>query len=146
MPVSWEDSSLRQWLNGEFLNLAFSEEEQNSIVTKSVFAEDNREFGTEAGNDTQDPVFLLSISEVEKYFHSDPDRMCAPTSYAVNNGAHGKTEGYCWWWMRSPGKTVNYAACVGSDGVVNCSGNDVMYESGAVGTVRPALWVNIKGV
>ena len=145
-PVSWEDSSLRHWLNGEFMNLAFDAEERNLIVTKTVPAEDNREFGTDAGNDTQDPLFLLSISEVEKYFQSDSDRMCAPTSYAVNNGAHGKTEGYCWWWMRSPGKTVNYAACVGSDGVVNCSGNDVMYESGAVGMVRPALWVNIKGV
>ena len=145
-PVSWEDSSLRHWLNGEFMNLAFDAEERNLIVTKTVPAEDNREFGTEAGNDTQDPVFLLSISEVEKYFQSDPDRMCAPTVYAVENGAHGKTEGYCWWWMRSPGKAADFAACVGSDGVVNCSGNDVMYESGSVGMVRPALWVNIKGV
>ena len=40
--ITWEDCSLRQWLNNEFINQAFSKEEQNEIIlTNSSFPLEN---------------------------------------------------------------------------------------------------------
>ena len=66
---------MRKWLNDEFFETAFSAEEQGRIPTTLVTAEDNAEYGTEAGNDTTDKVFLLSVSEVETYFPSNESQM-----------------------------------------------------------------------
>ena len=81
--VTWESCSLRTWLNGTFLNAAFSSDEAAMIATTTVTADKNPEYSTSAGNNTQDQVFLLSITEVEKYFSSDNDRKCVPTAYAI---------------------------------------------------------------
>lgn len=65
--VTWEQSSLRQWLNTEFLEQNFSEEEQQRILTTQIENKDNPVYGTSGGNDTSDKVFLLSAEEVERY-------------------------------------------------------------------------------
>ena len=144
--VTWESCSLRKWMNGTFLNAAFSSEEAAMIATTTVTADKNPSYSTNAGNDTQDQVFLLSITEVEKYFSSNNDRMCVPTAYAIAQGAYTSSSysvggaATCWWWLRSPGDRSNYAADVSSDGSVNYSGDYVSYGSGCV---RPALWINL---
>ena len=66
--VTWEDCSLRSWLNQRFINAAFTSEEKKKIQTTKVVNEDNPYWGSDGGNDTQDKVFLLSISEAAKYF------------------------------------------------------------------------------
>lgn len=65
--VDWEHSSLREWLNSTFLEENFSEEERAKILQVSVVNEDNPEYGTDGGNDTQDYAYLLSGEEVEQY-------------------------------------------------------------------------------
>ena len=73
--VTWAASSLRRWLNGEFLG-TFSQQEQARIVAAAVANSNNpwnwAEWGghasTPGGSDTQDMVFLLSIDEVLRYF------------------------------------------------------------------------------
>ena len=42
----------------------------------------------------------------------------------------------CWWWLRSPGYTQNYAVYVNCDGSVDYYGSRVYYDDGYV---RPAL-------
>lgn len=71
--ITWENCTLRSWLNGEFYNTVFSEEEQAAIVNTNVANEDNSYWGwdTEGGNDTTDKVWLLSLGEIERYFHID---------------------------------------------------------------------------
>ncbi len=69
--ITWENCTLRSWLNREFYNMAFSEEEQAAIVNTNVVNEDNPYCGTEGGNDTTDKVWLLSLGEMERYFHID---------------------------------------------------------------------------
>lgn len=71
--ITWENCTLRSWLNGEFYNTAFSKEEQTAIVNTNVVNEDNSYWGwdTEGGNDTVDKVWLLSLEEIERYFHID---------------------------------------------------------------------------
>lgn len=143
--VIWERCSLRAWLNGDFLTAAFSPEEQSIIISSSITADKNPEYGTSAGNDTTDKVFLLSITESDCYFQSEGARRCAPTDYAITQGVWASnshnTDGRatCWWWLRSPG---NYgaAAFVGYDGLVSYYGGRVDRDNIAV---RPALWINL---
>ena len=146
--VTWEGSSLRKWINGTFLNVAFSAEEQAQIQNTSVSADKNPKYSTNPGNATTDKVFLLSITEAEKYFTTDESRKCAPTAYAEAQGAYtsdsNKTafsETTCSWWMRSPGSYQNWAAFVYNDGSIYCSGDYVLTN---LVCVRPALWLNLK--
>ena len=141
--VTWETCSLRKWLNGTFLNAAFSAEEQAMIPSVSVSADKNPSNSTSPGNSTTDQVFLLSITEANKYFSSDEARKCAPTDYAdVWTSDSHKVDGRaaCWWWLRSPGGNSNYAACVNSDGPVGDRGSNVNDDLSAV---RPAMWIQL---
>ena len=60
--VTWENCSLRKWLNGTFLNNAFSAEEQAQIQNTTVSADKNPKYSTNPGNATTDKVFLLTVN------------------------------------------------------------------------------------
>ena len=140
--VTWEISSIRRWLNEEFMQAAFSKSEQKLIAEITVKNPNNNKFGTKGGKNTQDKIFLLSIAEAETYFASDEARACAPTAYAVANGAYQNyVTGNCWWWLRSPGYDQDNAAGVVDDGGVLAIGRSV---GGDYCAVRPALWVNLE--
>lgn len=70
----WETSPLRKWLNGSFLNSAFSEEERIIIPSVTVIADENPDYNKDPGNNTTDQVFILSVTEVTHYFGSDNSR------------------------------------------------------------------------
>ena len=140
--ATWETCTLRKWLNNDFINAAFSAEEKAKIPTVMVSSDKNSKYSTNLGNATQDQVFLLSITEANKYFSSDSARQCKPTDYAVANGADVDSDnGICLWWLRSPGIAQNRAACVDDDGEVIEFGYNVDIDYNAV---RPALWINIS--
>ena len=72
---TWENCTLRKWLNDDFYNTAFSDGEKESIKTVRIINEDNPFIspyngskGGKGGNDTNDKVFLLSASELKKYY------------------------------------------------------------------------------
>ncbi len=145
--VTWETCALRTWLNGTFLDEAFSKAEQSIIQTTKVSAGKNPDYSSDPGNATRDKVFLLSIDEANKYFATDEERMCTPTACAIANGAgtYGKYEAdvetTCWWWLRSPGYISFDAAYVDiCDGSVRSKGN---YVSNGYGCVRPAMWISL---
>lgn len=139
--VTWESCSLRKWLNGTFFSAAFSQKEQDRVLDTCVTADNNPQYGTNPGADTYDKVFALSLCEVEQYFPSDSSRQCSPTAYTVSNGAYKNGNGYCWWWLRSPGITPHDAASVDSTGIID-------YDDGRVdsprGAVRPAMWISLE--
>ena len=154
--VTWEKCSLRTWLNGEFLNDAFSAEEQQAILPTVISTPDYNDFAglvVSGGNDTTDKVFLLSSEEAIRYFATDSLRICSPTEYAVFTGA-GKKWGFynddsyevaeyvdnvCWWWLRSPGQIGHYTACCRHDGGIDYFGR---YSGDVVLSVRPAIWID----
>ena len=143
--VTWETCSLRKWLNNDFYNKAFSVYEKRYIVTSKVTADKNPSFSTNPGNDTMDNVFLLSIPEANQYFKDNSSRRCAPTDYAVKNGASTSGTMYkvggresCWWWLRSPGYSSLEAADVGI--AVSDFGN---YVHSSDYCVRPCVWVRL---
>ena len=134
--MTWENCDLRRWLNHDFLKDAFSPEDQRRIMLSEVFNDDNREYHTRGGNNTRDRVFCLSLAEAERYFKNDAERRCRPTALAEAHGAYSRDDGYCYWWLRSPGCGQNYASYVYTDGALYPYGRHVRNDSGAV---RPAL-------
>ena len=143
----WENSFIRDWLNNDFLNAAFSVDERALIPVVNVSADKNPFNDRNAGSSTQDTVFLLSVEETQKYFDSDDARMCIPTDYALENGVDRYTvyptgdKSTCLWWLRSPGAYPNYAAVIGFDGDASGVGNFCQGVNG----VRPAIWIDLSG-
>ena len=105
--VTWEDSDLREWLNDDFYNEVFSEDEKSWIVLANIINSDNEYYGARGGNDTYDYVFCLSIDEMMTYYDhyyyygdveydgwveenmlqvDSPDFIATPTQYAKDNG------------------------------------------------------------
>ncbi len=69
--ATWEKCSLRSWLNGEFLQSAFSADEQTAILTTAVDNSNsqglhNSRWDEDGGNNTQDQIFLLSYAEANR--------------------------------------------------------------------------------
>ena len=140
--VTWETCTLRQWLNEDFLNAAFTEEEQARMQAATVTAEDNWRYETKAGKDTQDKVYLLSLSEFDRYFKLDGSSFCQPTQTAIARGvfASSVAGGGCRWWLRTPGSKANTAANTFPDG---CEDNTGFAVNASEVGVRPVirLWL-----
>lgn len=142
--ITWEQCSLRKWLNDSFFNAVFSEEEQALIQNTTVSADKNPKYSTDPGNTTTDKVFLLSINEAEKYFSNEQARKCTTTAYVIaiaQSAYDNKVHDVSWWWLRSPGDKQKNAARVNYAGSIDYSSLSV---SGNVGCVRPALWISLE--
>ncbi len=155
--VTWATCTLRAWLNGTFMNTAFTDAEQGAIRTTLV--DNSRSQGhaaipgftddftvnTTGGNNTNDKVFLLSLAEAYRYLGGKYGKVGGVTDWYVDNGKTKTTAyadiNYCKsrWWLRSPGVNFqNSAAYVGSAGQLD----SWPVDDGHYG-VRPALWVNL---
>ena len=69
--VTWKTCSLRNWLNNDFYNAAFSDEEKRYILTMNLVNEDNQLHKTVGGEITSDNVFCLSAADIRKYYDHD---------------------------------------------------------------------------
>lgn len=153
-PITWEYCTLRQWLNNDFINTAFNDNEKARIKTvpvdnpdstvffDQIFAEYELSIGTAGGNPTEDRVFLLSYEELMDYygpsFNDDimtytSDKLMVPCAEALPMSQYG----YTTWWLRSPGDFPQFAMYVSGD-----------YLQGLFGTIdddqkgiRPVMWV-----
>ncbi len=140
--VTWETCTLREWLNNEFYGELLSEWEKALAVKGKVQAEDNPRYGTDAGNETEDSIYLLNIREAQDYFENDEARKCEPTEFAKERGIYiNKKSKKCVWWLCSPGFDGYSAAIVYDGGSDDAYGFNVDYVD--VG-VRPALWLNLE--
>lgn len=140
--ITWETCDLRQWLNGEFLNSAFSDKEKAMLQTTTAPADPNPESTMDPGNPTEDRVFLLSMAEAERYFSSDEARKCGVTGYAQAHRVYLYENQNTWWWLRSPGAKQTTAGFIDGNGKIRVLGNNVDYGNGAV---RPAMWIELNG-
>ena len=135
---TWEDSSMRHWLNSTFLEFAFTAEERSLIVeTVNVTAEitsylDDEIETSENAQETRDKVFLLSAPEVVSYFGSDPERYTEATKVAKEHGAYEAGNGNTWWAVRSQSR---YPMFVGAE-----SG----FGEATSSAVRPAMWIDLN--
>ena len=162
----WDKSEIRSWLNSTFLNTAFTDKEQEGIVTTTVKTGNNADWvafakkegwnynSVDGGSDTQDKIFLLSLEEameyggyssLEDFSNKGTEKLQAvPTAYAVAQGAYQSSSstlngvGCCWWWLRSPGSISFSASFVGHGGSLDYFSVDYTDEA-----VRPAFWLNL---
>ncbi len=129
--TSWESSTLRKYLNDTsaygFLGKTFTQSELDSILESVVVSEDSSVYGTYAGENTVDRVFLLSISELTQFTTNSDERVAFH---------HGKTH---FWWLRTPGEDMSRMTVVSPNGLVYSGGVDASDSHG----VRPAMWVSL---
>ena len=161
--TTWENSNIRTWLNNEFYNTAFTEEEKNKIKEVQLVNEDNDDYMTLGGRDTMDKIFLLSISEARKYF-SNGDNLGNKDQLVRAGAAKGtqyaeyrklgkirkdKQDEYEEWMLensaynlRSPGGAQEDTAAVGPDAIISTSGfvGSGLNRRG----VRPAMWIEYE--
>ncbi len=119
--VEWKESTLFNWLNGEFLQTAFSETELPSIIEADGVK-----------------LTVPSAEEAKKYYEYDSWRTAEATEFAIKNGArvqNGKT----WWWLLDKGEIANTNSYVYFDGTIRADGLSVDYQSVAI---RPMMWVS----
>lgn len=168
--ITWEDSVIREKLNGElpgfFFAEAFSDAEKALVVEIELENNDtvSNGFTVDCGNNTLDKLFLLSLDEAKRYFNSNEARIAFATPFAEMMDCRvydGQTHnnitypaGAAPWWLRSQGYAQGYKAvpsscAVGGDGSINEHGwanyDDMGHSFVNVG-VRPALWVDCSRI
>ena len=159
--VTWETCTLRSWLNGygtetnvcgkdysteNFIDHAFTSEEQSAIKTTEVINRNNPKYGIEGGKNTTDKVYLLSIDEVtdttygfaSAYENKSTSRRSVQTAY-TNKTKSSDSEVY--WLLRSPGSVSYCASQVYYNGSIQMFGAKADASNSSV---RPALHLNLS--
>ena len=140
--ITWENSSLRSWLNETFLEEAFSTEEKECIILSEIKNYGNYHYNGANATETADRLFLLSIDEVENLLPSDKERECIPTQFCRARGA-AVISGNCEWWLRTKGGFSGGVAYVKNTGTIEYEGNYATHTDNAI---RPAMWVELPGI
>lgn len=141
-PVTWEKSTIREWLNDDFLTNAFSSEERALILATKLTNLDNPSSRTQGGNGTEDRIFILNHEEIERYFPSEAARQAKATKYGTARGVWSHFQNNnCSWWIRTPGYYGTDASSVSTNGAFSFVGNRVTSRAVAV---RPAFWMSLK--
>jgi hypothetical protein len=141
MGHKWEISTLRKYLNRDFLEAAFTEQEQQLIFTKRKITEyqyaaewEIKKYHEEIG----EKVFVPNMDELKPLIHIFRMRLLSaqPTAYAMHkNVAQKKNKAE--WWVREPNLKVDF------------KGNSRYFKSESVEEVqyvgvRPAIWVKYE--
>lgn len=118
--VFWEDSFIRNWLNTEFYNAAFSAKEKQMLL--------------KIENDTVSMPYINEITSPDLSFDSTyeitPSREAVATDYAMENGAYSGPTGTCYWWYKMPNGNPSISSFV--------------YDNGGLNNYKGAFRVTIK--
>lgn len=128
--VNWENCTLREWLNSEFLDSTFTDEEKERILTFTNINDNN--------NKTQDKLFLFSYGEANKYFPSEKKKQLEITKFAKRRAGIDKKSDNCRWLLRSVGDVEWRVDCITENGVISETSCASEY------VIRPAMWVSTK--
>lgn len=131
--LCWGNSSLHEWMNGEFYEQAFNEEDKGKIRPMHIVG---------GGIESVDNVFLLSRMEFERFI--GVYREAEPSRYAYNQGleisAHQKGS----YWLRTVADLEGYYTVKNID-MVDWDGElgyKPMMDIKQYG-VRPAIWISL---
>lgn len=155
---NYELSTIRTWLNDDFYNTAFTDEEKSKISSSELsnkgYYSITGETGFEAldSNDTEDNIFLLSYDEVlssdfgfnSSHLNRDAARKTTGSDYAkcqglyVYTGSGKEGNGNSYWILRSAG-CDSYRNCY-----VHYSGgvSNIFNAASNYGGIRPACIYN----
>lgn len=144
--VTWENCTLRTWLNDSFYNMAFTDKEKKTITeTKAT---------TSVGEGVLDKVSILSnIDACNAFYGFDSEtfnwgnksalsetREAKNTTYANANGAFSYRENGCWW-LRPYNEKRRYIYWVNAGGQFDEHDNEYISDTNAV--IRPCIHINL---
>ncbi len=137
--VTWENCSLRRWLNQGFMESVFDEHEQSYILETAIESGDYLDEEKTVEGSVKDKLFLLSEEEADTYFLSEWDRKGEGTQLVNDDdNGHYHTRGMTQWWLRTTDKNGKTALIVQYWGSIE--EEDVKERKG----VRPAMWISLK--
>ena len=148
--TSWENCSLRKWLNSE---LDFTANEWEMIETTEVIDK------TGIGANTMDKVFLLDADDVEKYFPRNESRgasievsdeeilhylqntllVGALTGDLAEKVLDAKDDGIFYWWVRGSENDKYFLKPMSTDDELYWIAPSLEKPLG----IRPAIWIKI---
>lgn len=146
--ATWKDSAIRAYLNGEFLDSVFAEEEK-ALIAPTELCTVTFDFDAyqNVNEYTTDSVFLLSGSEYARYVMTIKDfKFGIPTQALLDDGVYlSDVEGSdtvtqaCSWILRDNGaqEVYNIMEVSGYDGAASTYGTSKTNNGG----IRPAMWV-----
>lgn len=159
--ISWESSSLREYLNSDFYNNAFSFNDLQEILLTEIQnkASDNF-YCTIDGNPTEDRIFLLSIDEVQTFLPASTASEQSKKAYGTNY-LYSVLKEHPYYGNVQKGDPVNWALRADIDTDRNDKGfgrprEMVVYDSqiqnmlttggmrdpeGPLSVIRPAMWI-----
>lgn len=127
--MDWEYSVLREYLNGEFYNKAFSGTEKLKIVNAKL----------EDVNNAKDNVFLLSKQEAETLMTQE-ERKCGNGTNCNGHSCntcyqYSHIHGTCCWLRTRYDRNSNY---------YKIEPNGTISYSYGVRSIRPSVWIKEK--
>ena len=145
--ISWENCTLRKWLNNDFLNEAFSGAEKNLITDTTVFSTEYLVVG--ATYSTTDKIFLLSenernmLSSVDALKGIVTESVIALFSDAANSDVANINPSNFepLWWLRTTWEDAD-DPCASVVYGVDYDGWTYAVEKNA--GVRTAMWISLK--
>jgi tetratricopeptide (TPR) repeat protein len=138
---TWETSSLREYLNKDFFNVAFEDSEKIKIA-ETVVLPDSKKYSTspDQGNKTIDKVYILSEKEYNKY------KSTGINEFITSKHIFAKTRSEVdEWWLRSLSDRYSNEALT----VEKSNYHDTIiydYYKHLESGVRPVIWVKFDRV
>ncbi len=157
--VTWENSTIRKWLNDDLYKTAFSESEK-SLICPVINQTDCILMNGIYYIETEDKVFLFSNDDLKEYYDYEKYNYTSMndindtytygeavagigTEYACAQGLDVVLhDGYSSWWLRSDAANTeyDYTKIVDHEGYVRDHG----YDSNNSDGIRPAIWITIE--
>ena len=131
---TWETCALREWLNEDFYQKAFNEEEKKKIQKMAVTngqPDGYPDFKAYGASVNREKIYLMSYKELMAFAPSLPVAEATPYALSVSKEAGS-------FWLRSPGPDQSTALYLGRDGKLS-------FETATFGIfgVRPMMTVLI---
>lgn len=130
-PFTYENSTIRKFVNETFYNAAFSEAEKKAIIPLTIAENDAQ--GVEIAK-SENKVFIPTYEMIEKYVTKSTMKTAETTKHVNPNATYSTRK--MTWWTSSINQTGTESVVISNSGVVSKAA-----LSGVLG-VRPAIWVD----
>lgn len=142
---NYENSSIRKWLNNDFYNTAFSDDQKENIKETNISTPSySVNYSIYNSSDVNDRVFLLSYGDLlninygfSTSVYNDEKRRISGTDYALSQGLMSGSNPASSYYLRTAGNESRAVCSVSSDGYLE-TGNSA---DGTFYGVCPAMCI-----
>ena len=145
----WGECSLSKWLEEDFFDSFFTEDEKSAVAT--VYIDNEDILHTEKTEDAKEHrMFCLSVDEAKRFFRTEEERRARVTLVGKRRVLWQSFDVYAHWWLRTQSLDVGAAgeSHVRYDGEISMHGGTIMsngydefYDHYGV---RPAMYLDLE--